>query len=268
MHDELVTAIRDRQVILFAGAGLSMNLGLPSFSALIDHIAKELDFDPEVFGRYGDNLALAEYYQIVKGDTSALHRWLDETLHGEGVDVLTSEVHRQLVELDFPIIYTTNYDRWIERAYEASGKRITRITNVADLAKANTSDPYIVKFHGDFDHDDSLVLTESSYYERLSFESPLDIKLWADSLARPLLFIGYSLTDINLRYLLYKLDKQWQDSNLARIRPQSYIFLTAPNPVQEVILKRRGIQAIVSDEDDPGLGLSKFLASLLEESRK
>jgi hypothetical protein len=79
------------------------------------------------------------------------------------------------------------------------------------------------------------VLTESSYYQRLSFESPLDIKLWADSLARPLLFIGYSLTDINLRYLLYKLDQQWQVSNLARVRPKSYIFLTAPNPVQEVI---------------------------------
>jgi hypothetical protein len=125
-----------------------------------------------------------------------------------------------------------------------------------------------VKFHGDFEDAESLVLTESSYYERLSFESPLDIKLWADSLARPLLFIGYSLTDINLRYLLYKLDQQWQVSNLARIRPKSYIFLTAPNPVQEVILKHRGIEAIVSEDDDPGKGLSRFLGELLGQCRK
>ncbi|MES2459328.1 MAG: SIR2 family protein, partial [Armatimonadota bacterium] len=224
-------------------------------------------FDPEIFNLYGDNLALAEYYQIQKGEVQSLHRWLDETWHAQEIDVRTSRIHRQIVDLDFPIIYTTNYDRWIERAYEAGGKRISRITNVADLSKTDSSDPYIVKFHGDFDDDESLVLTESSYYERLSFESPLDIKLWADSLARPLLFIGYSLTDINLRYLLYKLDKQWQVSNLARTRPKSYIFLTSPNPVQEVILKRRGIEAIVSDEDDPGEGLSRFLEDLLAQCR-
>ncbi|MES2459327.1 MAG: Sir2 family NAD-dependent protein deacetylase, partial [Armatimonadota bacterium] len=41
MYDGLADAIRNRQAILFAGAGLSMNLGLPSFSALVEHIAKE-----------------------------------------------------------------------------------------------------------------------------------------------------------------------------------------------------------------------------------
>jgi NAD-dependent SIR2 family protein deacetylase len=59
MHDELIEAIRNREVILFAGAGVSMNLGLPSFAALIKHIAGEMGFDPEVFSLYGDNLALA-----------------------------------------------------------------------------------------------------------------------------------------------------------------------------------------------------------------
>ena len=63
----------------------------------------------------------------------------------------------------------------------------------------------IIKFHGDFDDDSSLVLTESSFFIALDFESPLDIKLRSDSLEKSLLFIGYSLSDINIRYMLYKL---------------------------------------------------------------
>jgi hypothetical protein len=60
---------------------------------------------------------LPEYYQIQKGEIESLIGWLDKTWHADDIDVRRSEVHRQLVELDFPIIYTTNYDRWIERAY-------------------------------------------------------------------------------------------------------------------------------------------------------
>lgn len=43
---ELITSYRERNVILFVGAGVSKNLGLPTWSKLIDHIAKELGYDP------------------------------------------------------------------------------------------------------------------------------------------------------------------------------------------------------------------------------
>jgi len=82
-----------------------------------------------------------------------------------------------------------------------------------------------LSLHGDFDDDSSLVLTESSYFERLSFESPLDIKLRYDSIGKSLLFIGYSLSDINIRYLLYKLQRLWAESDYSGVRPVSYIFV-------------------------------------------
>ena len=45
MIEDLVTAIRNRQAILFAGAGVSMTVGLPSWRTLIDHMGEELGYD-------------------------------------------------------------------------------------------------------------------------------------------------------------------------------------------------------------------------------
>ena len=57
----------------------------------------------------------------------------------------------------------------------------------------------------------------------------LDIKLRSDMLGKTILYIGYSLEDINMRFLLYKLSKIWE--KYKDIRPASYIFLTKPNEV-------------------------------------
>lgn len=40
-------------------------------------------------------------------------------------------------------------------------------------------------------------------------------------------------------------------------------FLTKPNEIEETILKDRGIISLVSDDDNPGVGLYNFLESLL-----
>lgn len=36
--------------------------------------------------------------------------------------IRNSALHRVIVELDFPIIYTTNYDRNLEVAFDLAGK--------------------------------------------------------------------------------------------------------------------------------------------------
>ena len=61
MLEDLDGAIRKRQAILFAGAGVSMNVGLPSWGTLIEHVAGELDIDvSEVKGADLSYLTLAE----------------------------------------------------------------------------------------------------------------------------------------------------------------------------------------------------------------
>jgi hypothetical protein len=44
---ELGSAVAERRVVLFAGAGISMSVGLPSWDELLAQIGMELDIDPK-----------------------------------------------------------------------------------------------------------------------------------------------------------------------------------------------------------------------------
>lgn len=138
------------------------------------------------------------------------------------------------------------------------------MTNARDVANVRDGVPQIVKYHGDFDDDQSLVLAESDYFERINFDSPLDIKFRADALGRTILFIGYSMSDLNIRLLLYRLWQTWRNSGNERDRPNSFVFMPRSNPVQEAVLGQWGITALSGVSDDPQTALTAFLDDLHE----
>jgi hypothetical protein len=110
---------------------------------------------------------LAEYCRIRQGSIGPLRSWLDRNWKVSDERIRASQMHALIVELDFPIIYTTNYDRNIEAAFAAHGRDYVKVANARDIAKTREGVPQIVKFHGDFDDDDSLVITETDYFNRL-----------------------------------------------------------------------------------------------------
>lgn len=262
MHDELREAIRNENVILFVGAGVSATLGLPTWSELISHIASDLDYDEKLFKQYADSLSLAEYYMIKKGRIGELRSWMDKNWNIGREEIKKSKVYEAIAKLNCPLIYTTNYDHCLETALDVWGKSYKKVVDVDDLVGIDSKTTQIIKFHGDTISDESIVLTESSYFKRLNFESPLDIKLRSDMLGKSILFIGYSLSDINIRLLIYKLDQLWKNSNNAK-RPKSYVFLPTPNPIQEEILKNREIHPIIGNELDKTKSIERFLWELL-----
>jgi hypothetical protein len=264
MTPELRHAYQTGRLVLFAGAGVSASLGLPTWSDLIAQLATELGYDPKVFASYGSPLALAEYYRRKKGTLGPLRSWMDREWHRPDVDIHNSQIHHLITLGNFPRIYTTNYDRWLELAHDAHRVPYDKIASVADLVRVTEGRRQIIKFHGDFDDDAPIVLDETSYYERLSFDSPLDIKLSHDVLGHSVLFIGYSISDINIRLLFYRLTNMWSRHSLASARPRSYLFTSRPNPVAEEVLGNWGIEMLVSDEDDPREALTGFLRELVQ----
>lgn len=263
MNADLLEAYHGGRLMLFAGAGVSANLGLPTWSNLIDHVASDLGYDPKIFATYGDALALAEFYIAKKGSIGPLRSWMEREWHRSDIDVSQSEIHRLIAQGNFSRIYTTNFDNWLENAHQTFGVSYDKVSKVSDLVATADGRRQIVKLHGDLEDDASIVLSESSFFDRLSFESPLDIKLRNDVLSQAVLFIGYSLSDINMRLLFYRLAKMWGNSVLPASRPKSFIFTHRPNPVAEEVLGRWGIELVVSDEDDPKEALTELLRGLV-----
>jgi hypothetical protein len=247
----------------FVGAGLSHDLGLPETAELVRLMAEELGWDPDVFKHEGSFFQLAQYYVCVKGSIGPLRSKLDKAWNPTADDVRRSRVHRALAELRPARIYTTNYDDLIERAFELHDVPCHVITSIDDIASAPLEGTQLVKFHGTFSDDSSLVLTESSYFDRLDFESALDIKLRSDSLGRCILFLGYSLNDIDVRFLLHKLRKLRQLGLRTTRLPSAVLVTTAAGHVQSTLLEFWGVRSIEIEPIDPSEKIADLLESLL-----
>lgn len=263
--DTLRRLRRQRRLIPFVGAGLSQQLKLPSWSKLVDFIAEQLDYDPEVFRLNGTYPQLAEYYAAQKQSIGPLRSEMDRLFNPPDDVIAASRTHELLIKLKLPVIYTTNYDRIIERAYKLHGESCHTIAGIDDIGSAASDVTQVVKFHGTFDDDASLVLTESNYFDRLAFESPLDIKLRADMLGKAILFLGYSLSrdDVNIRYLLYKLHKlRRQLRKDTPSEPSAYLTAYGAGEVQQRLLSRWDVEVIELDPIDKTGSTVAFLESL------
>jgi antitoxin component HigA of HigAB toxin-antitoxin module len=134
------------------------------------------------------------------GSRHRLNKYLQDTFTKPTVKPLRA--HEYLAYLECNVI-TTNYDRLIERAFSDAGKRCGTIVREDDLTRMQ--DVNVVKIHGCVTHLDTIVITEEDYYRWLISDSEIKtlVRLWF--LQRPVIFIGFSLSDPNLRQLYYGL---------------------------------------------------------------
>src|SRR3954447_4474034 len=85
----------------------------------------------------------------------------------------------------------------------------------------------------------------------------------ADALGSTLLFIGYSMSDPNIRLLLHRIWQSWEESGHRQDRPRSFAFVTQRNPVQEAVLANWGITTIAPpDGVSPDDGVTRFLLDI------
>src|SRR5215212_8733849 len=112
-------------------------LRLSSRQTLADHLLKELDLPPSVIDGMNDGYQmLAEFYRLKQGGLGPLRSWLDRNWKVAEDQVSRSKLHRLIVELDFPTIYTTNYDRNLETAFDVHHRPYAKIANARHIADA------------------------------------------------------------------------------------------------------------------------------------
>ena len=135
---------------------------------------------------------------------------------------------RMLAALPFKIIVTTNYDRLLESALHRAGKDPLvfvydpkRTQPTPDMPADPTSErPLVFKMHGDLAQRDSIVITDEDYIrfvQRMSDKGilhPVPETVAFRMSKWPILFLGYSLRDYNLRLLFRTLRWMKDDADL------------------------------------------------------
>jgi hypothetical protein len=82
------------------------------------------------------------------------------------------------------------------------------------------------------------------------------------------LFVGYSMRDLNIRMLLHRIWETWAGSRYEAHRPKSFIFMPRANPVQQSVLARWGITLLTGNSDDPEAALTEFLQELRDRAER
>ena len=258
---------RSGQLIPFVGAGISRGLGLPDWRELTSIIGSELGYGVEEFLDQGSFPQLVEYSQLVSGSIEPIRETLRRVLQSEEAvgRRRQSEVFAILASGNYPRIYTTNVDDHIEAAFEEAGHEVSVIRNISDLQRAKRGTE-VIKFHGTLEDAASLVLTETAYLRRMRLEDPLDLLLRADSLRSAFLFIGYSFSDANIRFI-------W--NALAELRRESFpeggpaeglnsaLLGLGLNEVQLALLANWGIDVIQLDASQPEADLAGILSKIM-----
>ncbi|MEV7663418.1 SIR2 family protein [Paenarthrobacter sp. NPDC089316] len=245
-----MSALKTKKLLPFIGAGFSSAAGLPGWLGLLEEIYSRMEdpnpsFDAVRSSCNSDPLRIAEYMFLLAGEQIGPLRHL-MTKQLTPSQEFFSSAHIELSNLALPVVYTTNFDELIEETYHQLNIPYTKMSTTRDLALDRSDRRRVMKFHGDMQHDSSLVLTEKSFFDRLDFSSPLDIRLRSDLLGKSILFLGYGFGDVNIRVLWHRLGHLMSDVP-ADERPHSFIVRLDADPVLEKLDRSVGLTTIALD---------------------
>jgi len=268
---EIVDSVKKGECILFLGAMASAasppgsrftyGNGPPSGSELCRRLVQKFVYQGDEATNLGRVSLYGQYRQ--HGSRQSLIQALQEEIGRD--DIVPSPALNMLAALPFRIIITTNYDNLFDGALRRATTLDGRLKDPLIRIYDPTSDgpaaevpldpaenkPVLLKLHGDFSLPKSIVITEEDYIvfiQRMSTHHlhPVHEFLRARMKTWPVLFIGYSLKDYNLRLLFRTLRWNVDVANF----PLSYSVDPYPDNLI-VSVWQRGEKPIVSfiDQD-------------------
>lgn len=252
-------AINTNKLVIFAGAGVSIDASVPSWSSLIDEIKNELDLpDNEK-----DFLKIAQIYFNDRQEKE----YIDKVRSALGHKKLRyNEIHEELFELNPEHILTTNFEDLLEQVITKNSLPYSIIKEDKDLPYSNNT-KLLVKIHGDLDTG-NLVFKEDDYLGYSQNHPLLDSFIKAVFATKVVLFIGYSFNDYNLKQIVQYV------RNILGNNFQNAYLLSIDNEVHQShrqYLKNKGINVINYfdanyNEQKDGDSISKnFINDFLKE---
>ena len=223
--ENLFELIRKEEVIIWAGAGMSLYAGYPSGTRLAEILVENLT-SKEKEG-IDINIPLPElaeeFYRLKGNNRNSLLQILNDTFLKKAESTDTHD--RIAIIPHFKTIITTNYDSLFEDSYSQRAQKIFKTTQIPYI---NNKKAQIFKVHGDLSEPDSVILTKSDYNnffktneDKGTYWSVIRERLATNSV----LFLGYNLEDPNISVIFDRIT-----DSLGENRKE--VFLVAPKLLQ------------------------------------
>ena len=213
---EFPRAVSDDCAALFIGAGISAGAGYPGWAKLLREIGDELG----VRSTDVHDLAALAQWSIRKSNKSRILQVIKDEI---GVDKPIPEVLKIVARLSIRNIWTTNYDRLIERAQEEFGRPVDAVIAASDLAlRPRPGAVRLFKMHGSIERPNEIVIATDDYeLYRLKRGAFLPL-LQAHMTSLSMLFLGLSFTDPNIKHVLALIRESFHEAppaHFAIVRP-------------------------------------------------
>ena len=182
-------------LILFIGAGLSVGAGLPNWISMARTITKHLNYvlpREDHFISTDHLIQSFQYFENRNGRNILIQR-IRELLDTTNAD--PTEIHQLLPSFPSRIIFSTNYDDLIEKAYSISHKKVHVISSDLEIAYWSEDNTQIIKLCGNLSRPETIAITKRDF--NLFFMTrPRLVDLLINRLeSADALFLGYSLRD-------------------------------------------------------------------------
>ena len=229
-------ASRSGRLVLFVGAGVSANSGVPTWGTLIDKMREEL---PEAIKAEKDDLKVAQLYKDSRESKEYMELVMKVLCHNK---VIPNPIHKALLALNPVHIITTNYDDLLEQEINDEFKQFAVVRCDKDLPNI-TYPNVLVKMHGDYNKN-NIVLAENDYYN-YGKDFAL-IKAFVQSLfaSKLIVFVGFSFADLNLKMILNEVKNILDE----KMQPVYLLSLVRPDEVTIKYFNQKGINIVYLED--------------------
>lgn len=242
----LQKAQSQQRLVIFAGAGISKDSGIPLWKDIKNEMLSVLG-SPEIFENT-DPTVIAQYLYKARGQTE-YNQKIRELL-GFYKNLQPNAIHKAIVNLRPKHIITTNFDNLLENALPPSSSYYI-IRRDQDFPYAH-SDRFLIKMHGDWQIM-NFVFKEEDYLS-YSRDWPLTEGFVRGVFASHIvLFVGFSFEDRNLKQIL-----DWVKDILKNDLQPAYLFSTDNKNKHELsYFESKGLH-LLSWPDDLSPNLEKI----------
>jgi len=262
--DILLSQIKDGNAVLVLGAGASIGATNPNGN----HMPKgkelgEILSDNFLGGKYKDSpLAHIAEYAISESDLITVQTFLRDYFE----NFEPTEAHKRLCLFRWLGLATTNYDLLIEKAYKTVHGAVQKpepfIEN-GDRVVQSMRDPrcvMLLKLHGCItritNEKCKLILTPDHYASYLQGRDRIFNHLQNWAIEKPIIFIGQSLEDPDLRAVLAQLEL------LGECRPRYYFVSPDMDEIRSRLWEKKKISPLIYTFHDFMCELEKSIPKL------